>query len=190
MKAIERIAQKLIRDGIAEADEEEILVFGLTQGLSMISGILMTLLISALFGCLSEGIIFLILFCPLRVYAGGYHAKTRIRCFCSSVFAMIVIFAAVRFMEMPVGVCVVLSGIATIIIGLMVPQDNPNKRLDGDEYIIYKKKARGYLAVQVIVFVAVMVLGKTKMVNVIVWAQCFQVLLILAEKNNHIDWTI
>lgn len=158
------------------------MIYGLTQGFSAIGTAFVALFISGCFGCLPAGIAFLVLFCPLRIYAGGYHADTRVKCFLSSVVAEIIIFAAVKYVMLPEMYCVMAIITATIIIGMMAPQDNPNKRLDSVESKIYRRKTLYYLVVHSLVCLLGFSLGNMKMVNIVVYVQWFQAILLVVGK--------
>ena len=47
------------------------------------------LFLGFVFNCVPRCLLFLILYLPLRIYAGGFHAKTKIGCYLISAFATV-----------------------------------------------------------------------------------------------------
>jgi accessory gene regulator B len=78
---------------------------------------------------------------PLRKSSGGYHAKTRTGCYvfsCGIVFLALVIY---RLYLNPIFFFIGWA-ISNIVILLLAPLDNENKRLDKDEVLHYRKRSR------------------------------------------------
>ncbi|MBQ6893684.1 MAG: accessory gene regulator B family protein [Clostridia bacterium] len=70
----------LIKKGIVKEEEKEVYVYGSMLSLTTFLGMLSIILISLLFKWYF-GFLFLIIYTPLRVYAGGYHCNTYLSCF-------------------------------------------------------------------------------------------------------------
>ena len=49
------------------------------------------LFLGFVFNCVPRCLLFLILYLPLRIYAGGFHAKTKIGCYLISAFTLVVL---------------------------------------------------------------------------------------------------
>ena len=73
----EDIAFLLIKNKIVSIDEREVYVYGITVFLLNASLLLITLIMSLLFGEFIHFAAFVIFFIPLRLFAGGYHAARR-----------------------------------------------------------------------------------------------------------------
>ena len=76
----EKATDLMVRNEIISSEDREIYVYGLKQGLILLINILTTLLIGFAFNKTTETIVFLASYIPLRVYAGGYHARTQMGC--------------------------------------------------------------------------------------------------------------
>lgn len=91
---VERIVRKKLeiweQNGHISEDELEIIEYGMIQGIYSITGIVLTLILAAMFGSVTMGILFLLFFMPLRSVSGGYHAKTRGKCFLISCLIMFI----------------------------------------------------------------------------------------------------
>ena len=71
---------KRIADG-SERRKEAVYTYGIEIILSTMIGISSILIVSGLLHEFKLGVIFLLVFAPLRVFTGGYHAVTYFRCF-------------------------------------------------------------------------------------------------------------
>lgn len=80
-KLSSNIADKMISAGIVESGKGRILAYGLEVMLSSIGSILLLAGLSACLGVPTAWFGFLAGLAPLRMAAGGYHAKTQMRCY-------------------------------------------------------------------------------------------------------------
>lgn len=71
----------LIKKGVIQDNQRSIYVYGFELFLSTLLCVVSIMSIGALGGHLSSVIIFLIFFMPIRMVAGGYHAKSYGACF-------------------------------------------------------------------------------------------------------------
>lgn len=83
------IVGKMILNNMIDKNEKELFIYGIELIISNISSISIVLLLGILFHKLIEAIILLILLWILRYYAGGYHAKTMLRCSCITILAFL-----------------------------------------------------------------------------------------------------
>lgn len=77
----EKCTMILLEHGVIHDDQKNIYVYGFVLFWSTLSCIVSILFISFLFGYLSSAVIFLLFFMPIRMVAGGYHAKSCEACF-------------------------------------------------------------------------------------------------------------
>ena len=96
------------------------------------------LFLGFVFNCVPRCLLFLILYLPLRIYAGGFHAKTKIGCYLISAFTFlfVVLYPAdttIHFYHL------VFPCISTCIIYYFSPVSATNKPLDDLEALHYKK---------------------------------------------------
>lgn len=66
---------------IISEEEAPVVLYGMKLLFMTLVEFSSVILLAVWCGNLLEGLCFLLGFCPLRLYAGGYHAKTPIRCF-------------------------------------------------------------------------------------------------------------
>lgn len=155
-KWAEKMTAWLIGNHIIAQDDKELVEFGIQQGFSLFLNICSTILMGILMGMVWESIGFLILYTPLRCYAGGFHAKTRIRCY---LLSLIIIGAALFFIRYVVdnGVFSTLVFIISgLVLWLAAPVESKSKPLSDTENMVYRKRTRYVLAIQSILFLCLM----------------------------------
>ena len=74
------VSRRFVEKGILDEENKEICSYGLEIFISTMISVCMVLFISIICSKLLEGIIYLIFYCSLRTYAGGYHAKSHRSC--------------------------------------------------------------------------------------------------------------
>ena len=91
MKSISKyISDILWNKGIIQKEDIDSCKYGLDIFFSSFIEIFSILVISAIVGNIIETILLFTAFIPLRIYAGGYHADTKIRCYILSLLMYII----------------------------------------------------------------------------------------------------
>ncbi|SFI06909.1 accessory gene regulator B [Lachnospiraceae bacterium NLAE-zl-G231] len=132
------------------ADEKEIILFGLQQGKSMVNSILITLAIGIIMNLFWESVLFVICFFPLRRYAGGFHAKTQLRCMVISISAIITAFLLLKTICWTKWLIVLCSAACFFIICFTAPVANEKRVLEAEEKRIFGRKAKIIAGIQFI----------------------------------------
>lgn len=153
LKGTDYLTERLIKDGFVLPVEREVVRYGLETLQGTLSGFILSMIIGFAFGNVSAGIVLYFLVFPLRKYAGGYHADTRTGCLVTSVLMMVVVFFSLYLRHWSTGVYVVITVLFDIVILLMAPIGNQNKRLDNVEKRVYRKKTRGVLLFENLLFI-------------------------------------
>ena len=123
-------ADRLAAQGIIREEDAPIYRYGLEAMYSSLLELLSILALAALIGNFWQTVLFFTAFIPLRLYAGGYHASTRLRCFLTS----LVVYAAFTIMLeiVPVAWFVPLAfiggAVSFLIIWLFAPVIHQNHR--------------------------------------------------------------
>lgn len=92
---------------------------------------------------LAGAVLFLLCFMTVRSYSGGYHAKTRVRCFiltCSA-YLLTAILARSIYPDNYFSAVAAASCVDFLVLWLFAPIENKNKRLPLDWKIRNKRKA-------------------------------------------------
>lgn len=136
----DKITQILVESNIIKSDERELYSYGFNQGLTILLNLLTALVIGLFFNCVLEIIFFLTAYIPLRSYAGGYHAKTPMICYYLSIFLLVIVESAVKYLDLNFFEFLVVYFITSAVILNLSPIEDLNKPLDGIECKTYKRK--------------------------------------------------
>lgn len=136
------IVQYMLKHGIINAEDAEIYQFGLNQLIFISINLMTTVIIGIVFSMLFESIIFLISYMVVRVYAGGYHAKTQFRCYIISSFFIILALLGVKYIIWDSMASIIAITFAAVVIFKLSPVETKNKPLDEIEKKVYKTKSR------------------------------------------------
>lgn len=151
-KIITFLSDTLVESNIIEKNKIKIFRYGMEVFLLSVFEILSILLLSLYISNTLNTIMFFGAFLPLRLYAGGYHAKTRFSCF----MILVAVYAAMTcitesLVNDHLSKIITLTTIINIIIVLVyAPVINPNKKRNKQEIATYKKKSRAILMLQTI----------------------------------------
>ena len=167
-KIIERYTKKLIANGIIKSEDKELYAYGFHQGLIIIANILTTILVGFIFGMIWQSIVFMMAYIPLRSFAGGFHAKTQLRCYVYSVILTATVLLAVRFILWTNFTTIGLALALGVIIFTLAPVEDKNKPLDKKEFTVYRKRTRMILSLEIVVIAFLVAVGLKAISAVIV----------------------
>lgn len=150
MKNERDIADLLVQENILAEGQKELVEFGLYHGKLLLVNCCTILIIGGIFGQIPVSVLFLVFFSILRSYAGGYHAGTVLRCFFISMFLISSGLWLIRMGFWSISVCIVMSILSSIVILILSPVDNANKKLDVREKQVFRKRTLILLLIEVI----------------------------------------
>jgi len=152
----EKITMHLEANNAFKSEDRAIYRYGIQQGLSIMLNLSTTLLLGIVTGMIWESIIFLAAYMLLRRYAGGFHAKTPARCYIYSSAMVLLALLGIKYMfdSILISVCMFILG--SLVIFLFSPVEDKNKPLDATEQLVYQKRTKFYLIVEVILDIAMM----------------------------------
>lgn len=122
------IANYLLSNNSILFDEFDIYAYGFEILISSCISILTGLLISIAFSKIGEYIIFLIVFVTLRMFCGGFHADTYLKCnviFVLNILCLMFIFEFIDYI--PAFLCVVINSLCVITVVFLSPTEDINK---------------------------------------------------------------
>ena len=138
---------------IIKHDDRELYVYGFEQGISIVLNVITTLLIGLIFNTFFQLVIFMASYIPLRSFAGGYHAKTPLRCYIYSIIMLILVSVGMRYLFFVDMVYYVILAISALIIFVLSPVEDKNKPLDKIELKVYRKRTLFILLAELIICV-------------------------------------
>lgn len=138
------ITSFLIRENIIKDDDAEIYLYGIKHIIINFITFVIVSVLAILFHTVLATIFFFLGFIPIRIIAGGFHAKTAMRCNALS----LVIYSISMYIIYLVQVHI--TGLAFLTIGILIfliifslgPVDHKNRTLDESEYEQAKKQSR------------------------------------------------
>lgn len=170
----EYIIKNLKQNGVLESKEEAMVQYGLNGLLSTLFSLISIILIGLYCDCLMESIIFTISFFFLRIYAGGYHADTPIKCYGTSLAISITVFYIIHRLNLGTMILTLIFILSSITVLILSPLDTPNKPLDQKEYKYYKKKTYTIVGIYIILFILTLLIKQYS----IYWSICMATFII------------
>lgn len=103
------------------------------------------IVLGLVFNLLTESLVFYLSFIVIRKFAGGYHAKTPVRCYAFSVISSIIMLCLIKYAN-SVGniftyLLIIFELLCVVLIILMSPLDTENNPLNSYEKKWYKTLA-------------------------------------------------
>ena len=181
---IDKIGNRFVRDGIITEEDKELYTYGMQQGVLILLNIISTIIIGIIFNMVWQSVVFLLAYMPLRSYAGGYHARTQVRCYLISLFITAVALFGMREIQWTSLTALLSVIISAGIIFLMTPVEDANKPLDASEKILYKKKTRKILLLEILITLAFWFINKEISVCCIMVFIILGIMLLLGLQSN------
>lgn len=191
----EAITDILVENSVIAEDQRPLYTYGLHQLGITILNVATTVLIGLFAGMVWQCLLFLLAYIPLRRCAGGYHAKTELRCYIAS--TLLVIFSLFGIYTIPprLSVLLPLFLISGATVYFLAPIDSMNKPLDKIERMVYRRRSRYILAVHFGIVIVAGGLSVLEVISIIVIANTtLGIMLILGwakrTLENHMDRSV
>ena len=142
MKSISgTIANTLWTQGIIQEEDIDTCRYGLDVFISSALEIASILIIATFIGNFFQAVLLFTAFIPLRIYAGGYHADTRVKCYLISVgvYVFLTLFTSVISSKLYATVNIILILLAVVTVLTSAPIIHKNKTICEIERKYYRK---------------------------------------------------
>lgn len=138
-----RITNYLINNDLVTEDEREIYVYGFELFISSLINFIIVFFIGFIFNRLLQTLIFLITFCPLRQYSGGYHATNHFKCtvYFNLIYISVIFFEKNILLNNSQYISILTLILASLIIALLCPIQDKNKPLSIMEKKYFQRTA-------------------------------------------------
>ena len=134
------IAVLFLKKNIINEDELPVYQYGMQVLICNIAGMLTVLIVGILISRLVESIIFITIYATLRIYTGGYHARTPL--VCNIVFlGTYLVTVMLEALKVNNSVVLIMYLLSCLIILRFSPIENVNKELDEKDKEIYRNKS-------------------------------------------------
>ena len=158
----------MLNDKTVSPEEKQIVRYGLENMLNNLAGFVLMVLLGAYYACVFESILLWIFFFGLRKNAGGFHAKTRIRCLVSSTLMLLIAFKYILLSKWNMIIYVAILVIIGMLIWWLAPIENQNKILDKKEKAVYRRRTRIILLSQSAFYIFSWMLDMEQLCKVVV----------------------
>jgi len=133
-------------------DEKEVVIYGLEIMLSTLVNILVVLLIGIVSNNLLETILYLLCFCSIRVFAGGFHANTQLSCLLGFCFTYLFIVGINPYITVKYStILIIIATISYVVTLWLAPILNGKRTFTMEEIKSGKKKASLVLVIELLV---------------------------------------
>lgn len=158
-KLAERIVDLQVKNELLQYKDKSTYVLGYQLLIGKIMSIMLMLVVAAVTGTIIEILIFMLMFIPLRQYAGGFHFHHAEICILFS--AMLCAVMTIGFNNQFYGIPIWISGgieiIVSLVIWKMAPIDSRNKQLEDLEKRIYGGRSKIILCIECILYLVAMI---------------------------------
>lgn len=170
-KVSAKLAKKLVEH--SEDEKEDVYIYGLELIISTVVELASILLISYLLFELKSGLIFLIMFVPLRLFTGGYHAKTYGKCFVISncAYLTILVLKYIMWDNIPSEIWIELLLIASCYIAANAPVINQAQPINEYKQMRSKRIAR-FILITEIAAIAILSVSHKELMSMSVLSIC------------------
>ncbi len=163
-------AHRFAANGVIAEKDFEVCRYGIKQLCSVLLNLVTSLCIGAVLGMLWESVLFLVAYIPLRSYAGGFHAKTPLRCYWYSVGMLAAVLLCLRFLPFSLGTAALCYGCSGALLWRLAPVADRNKPLDEIEIKVYRRRTRLVWCLESVCMIVLDCLQLEQAGNCILWA--------------------
>lgn len=151
-----RIVDSIQKNGLIPKQEAEIYVFGFQTIFLKMLHIATMFLIGLSFHKAQETIVFIVLYSLIRIYAGGFHASSKVCCYLISFVIIVGLLSIISNTHPNAHIQIIGTLISSILISFIAPLGSDNKPLDYLEVKRYKSRVRiiliSYIAIAILMY--------------------------------------
>lgn len=186
MEFLERLSCKigddLVQSNIVKEEDAEIYIYGINQILVSVLNVSSALIIGLILEAFFEAVVFMAAYIPLRIFAGGYHAKTPLRCYIFSVIMLVIVSLGIKYLPLAEWVYYAILLAAAIVVLVLSPVEDRNKPLDEIEHKVYKRRAIFIAAAELLIGLALRLAGLGNLFVAVVYSFCMLSIMLVAGK--------
>lgn len=155
---VEKIVKLGLHYGVFSDDELELQTFSFLIMFEQIITWGSILGLSLIWSRFWETVVFALFYIPLRVYAGGFHARTFAGCYCLSI-GMYIVMLLFALAHPPVVLISWGAAISIIIIIIEAPIADPNKPMESGDFDIYRRMVMRLIPIDSCIWLCFFILG-------------------------------
>lgn len=142
IKLISSKVARILCEDEKHTDNYELYEYAIYIILSSAFHMATVIVLGLVFNLLTESLVFYLSFIVIRKFAGGYHAKTPVRCYMFSFASNIIILCLVKWLSsintLFIFIFIIFELLCVVLILLISPLDTENNPLTGQEKKMYR----------------------------------------------------
>lgn len=142
IKLISSKVARILCEDEKHTDNYELYEYAIYIILSSAFHMATVIVLGLVFNLLTESLVFYLSFIVIRKFAGGYHAKTPVRCYLFSFASNIIILCLVKWLSsintLFIFIFIIFEFLCVVLILLISPLDTENNPLTGQEKKMYR----------------------------------------------------
>lgn len=166
-KAAKVLTDYVVKKGVIQKEEQEVYCYGFEIALEAAVSFIASILIASVLHMVLEGILFFVIFIPMRSFAGGLHLDQYWKCFLLSCATFFITLIFVKMTEIPPVVSMILILLMMFGIYGLYPVENQNRQVDTEENLYFRKQLIKYLIIDFGITLGCYFLKKEKAISVI-----------------------
>lgn len=140
--APEVLTDYVIKNGLVDETDREVYKYGFTISIELGLFIVFSLSVTLYLHMILEGLLFFVIFAPLRSYAGGLHLGKFHSCFILSAFTFLGMLLIVKNIDVSIIVLFIIFLILELCVYVLYPVENINRKVDNDEDRYFKRRLK------------------------------------------------
>lgn len=166
----EEISLRLVANKIISIDKRKYYTFGIELALNDFFIFLSLILIAVFSKKILISLIYIITYCSIRNYVGGYHCKTYLKCFCTTLilYSSMLLFDT-YLKDIKFIIAYILMCVSTPIIIVFTPIDYDKDPISSETKKKYKKKSIILITIASVGFVLANIFHKVDISFAISW---------------------
>ncbi len=185
---VDKVTDYLVTSKSIQEEDKDIYSYGLKQGVIMLLQTFSVLLVGIIWGMWWQSVLFIFSYTPLRLSSGGIHAGRQWLCFICTVLHAVAVLLIIRYVQCSDVLIVAAIAVSTLVILFLAPIEDRNKPFDDTERIIFKKRTRIMLAIELTAVLIFILFGLSEAAKSIsVTHVTLSVMVILGAVKNSIQ---
>lgn len=180
------IANNLTKHDIIDQEDFENYQFGIQLCLLIFLNVVTTTAIALTFKMLFETVVFMVVLIPLRTYAGGYHAKTQMRCYFLSIVIIAAYLLTIKFIPLDNFIWLVFLLFSSTVTFILAPVEDKNKPLSQKEKAVYKKRTYTIQGILALIALTCRLIGQEQISSCIIIALLVLAIMLIFGKIKNV----
>ncbi|RGI12511.1 accessory gene regulator ArgB-like protein [Roseburia sp. TF10-5] len=187
MNGIARIlTDYVIYKGMVKEEERSIYEYGFVVAMETGLSLIIIFFVAGILHMVVEGILFFIVFIPLRSYAGGLHLEHYWSCLALSCLTFSVILLLTKFAIMPTYIVFFIIVFLELLVYCLYPVENINRKVDAVENEFFQKRLKKFLLIDMLI-VGICIAFKNNSYLILIMTTFFMVAItmLIGKYKNH-----